>query len=88
MTVQAYIIMTQTERDAGEALNDVDAGLGARQINNSMADNLGRGSMQGLWVSPARLLNDVAYMRWVLTLGLLPIAVLDSETLFLPDPEI
>lgn len=36
------------------------------------------------WVSPARLLNDPDYQRWVPTLGLLPIHVLDSETLFPP----
>ncbi|MBY5581854.1 hypothetical protein [Rhizobium leguminosarum] len=87
MAVQAFIIMDQTQRDAAEALNDMDAILGARQVDNPLSNNLGSGTLVGKWVSPARLLNDPAYQRWVPTLGGLPIAVMDSETIFAPVEE-
>lgn len=84
MTVMAWIIMDQQQRDDATALNDEDAALGARQIDNSLANNLGQGTLLGKWVAPARLLNDPDYSRWVETLGTLPIAVMDSDTLFVP----
>jgi hypothetical protein len=84
MTVQAWIIMTQTERNDATALDDEDAMLGAQQIDNPLSNNLGQGTLVGKWVAPARLLNDAAYARWVPSLGSLPIAVMDSDTLFIP----
>lgn len=84
MTVQAFIIMTQQQRDDATELDDEEAMLGARQIDNPLANNLGQGVLVTAWVAPARLLNDFEYQRWVPTLGSLPIAVMDSETLFLP----
>jgi hypothetical protein len=87
MTVLAWIIMTQQQRDAATALDDEEAMLGARQIDNPLSNNLGQGTLVGKWVAPARLLNDPDYSRWVPTLGALPIAVMDSDTLFLPPPE-
>lgn len=83
MTVQAWIIMDQTQRDDATALDDENAMLGARQIENPLANNLGHGTLVGQWVAPARLLNDPDYVRWVPTLGSLPIAVMDSDTLFI-----
>ncbi len=87
MTVQAFIIMTQQQRDDATLLDDEDAMLGARQVDNPLSNNLGLGTLVGKWVAPARLLNDQEYVRWVLSLGVLPIAVMDSETLFVPLPE-
>jgi len=84
MTVQAWIVMDQTQRDAAEALNDDDVALGSRQIDNSLANNLGYGTLVGNWVAPARLLNDPDYSRWIATLGAYPIHVMDSDTLFVP----
>lgn len=84
MTVQAWIVMTAAQKEAATALDDEDAILGAREIGNTLANNLGYGTLVGQWVSPARLLNDPDYLRWVPTLGTLPIHVMDSETLFLP----
>jgi len=84
MTVQAWIVMTAAQKEAATALDDEDAMLGAREIGNTLANNLGYGTLVGQWVSPARLLNDPDYLRWVPTLGTLPIHVMDSETLFLP----
>lgn len=86
MTVQAYILMTQEQRDPAEALDDVNAALGSQEIVNTLANNLGFGTLVGQWVSPARLLNDPAYVRWYDSLGTLPIHVMDSETLFAPPP--
>lgn len=88
MTVQAYIVMTPAQRDAAELLNDEDVAIGAQEITNPMANNLGLGVLVGKWVAPARLLNDPDYSRWASSLGSLPISVLDSETLFLPPPEL
>lgn len=88
MTVQAFIIMTQSERDAATLLDDADAMLGARQVDNPLSNNLGLGTLVGKWVAPARLLNDPSYTRWVPTLGVLPISVMDSDTLFLPPQEV
>lgn len=84
MTVQAWIVMTTAEKNAATLLDDDDAMLGAREIANPLADNLGYGALVGKWVAPARLLNDAEYDRWLSTLGLLPIYVMDSDTLFLP----
>lgn len=86
MTVQAWILMTASEKDAATLLDDHNAMLGAREVTNLLANNLGYGVLVGKWVAPARLLNDPDYIRWVPTLGLLPIHVLDSETIF-PPPE-
>lgn len=84
MTVQAYILMTQEERDDATELDGGGVALGAQQIDNPLANNLGYGTIVGMWVSPARLLNDSDYVRWVPTLGTLPIHVMDSATLLLP----
>lgn len=84
MTVQAYIVMTTAEKDAATLLDDEDAMLGALEIANPLANNLGYGTLVGQWVAPARLLNDPDYVRWVAPLGSLPIYVMDSDTLFVP----
>lgn len=87
MTVQAFIVMTTAEKNAASALDDDEVALGARQVTNALANNLGYGTLVGNWVSPARLLNDPDYARWVPSLGTLPIHVMDSETLFVPPPD-
>lgn len=84
MAVLAFIVMTTSEKNAATLLDDEEAMLGAREIDNPLADNLGHGILVGKWVAPARLLNDELYARWVPTLGLLPIHVLDSDTIFIP----
>lgn len=87
MTVLAYIVMTTSEKDAATLLDDEEAILAAREIDNPLADNLGYGVLLGKWVAPARLLNDELYVRWVQTLGLLPIHILDTDVIFIPPPE-
>ena len=88
MTVQAWIVMTTSEKTAATLLDDEDAMLGAREVTNTLANNLGFGTLVGKWVAPARLLNDTAYVRWVPTLGVLSIYVLDSDTIFPPPEEV
>lgn len=85
MTVQAWIIMSQAERDAAVALNDTTAKVLPRAIDNPLANNLGEGVLVSKYVAPARLLNDPLYVRWVDTLGTLPIRTMDSDALFVPD---
>lgn len=84
MTVQAWIVMDSQQRDDATALDGNGVALGAQQIENALANNLGYGTIVGMWVAPARLLNDPDYVRWVPTLGTLPIHVMDSATLFIP----
>lgn len=86
MTVLAFIIMTPSQKDEATLLDDNEAMLGALEIVNPLANNLGHGTLVGKWIAPARLLNNPLYVRWVPTLGLLPILVLDSETIFPPPP--
>lgn len=88
MTVQAWIALTPAQKTAAVALDDEDAALGPRPVDNSLANNLGYGALLGQWVAPARLLNDPDYSRWVPSLGSLPIYVMDSDTLFSPPPAI
>lgn len=84
MPVQAFIVLATEQKTAAVALNDDDAAVAPMEINNTLANNLGFGTLVGLFVLPARLLNDPAYAAWVPPLGTLPIHVMDSETLFVP----
>ena len=84
MPVQAFIVLDTAQKDAAAALNSPDAAVMPQAITNPLANNLGFGALVGLFVLPARLLNDAAYAAWVPSLGSLPIHVMDSETLFLP----
>lgn len=84
MTVQAYIVMTEAQKNAATLLDDEEINLGAQEITNPLADNLGYGTLVGKWVSPARLLNDPDYARWVPTLGTYDIHIFDTDTLWVP----
>jgi len=84
MAVSAWIVMTTAQKDEATLLDDNNAMIGARVIDNPLANNLGQGTLVGKWVAPARLLNDPEYSRWVPTLGALPIVVMDSDTIFIP----
>lgn len=86
MTVQAYIIVTTPQKNAAILLDNTEQMLGPRQVDNPLANALGEGTLVGKWVSPARLLNDPEYVRWVPEMEGYPIRVFDSETLFLPKP--
>ncbi|MGV3553068.1 hypothetical protein [Rhizobium sp.] len=83
MPTQTWIVMTQSERDAATNLDGYSVMLGARLIDNPLADGLGLGKLIGRWVAPARLLYDLDYRRWVAVLGALSIIVIESETLFI-----
>lgn len=85
MTTMAFIVLTPEQAEAAELLNGDGVALGARSINSPLADNLGLGSLIGMRVAAARLLNDPDYQRWVPALGTCPIHVMDSDTLFLPE---
>jgi len=82
MVTMAFIVMSQEQRDAGEALNGDGIALGARKIDNPPADALGLGTLVGKWVSPARLLEDQEYARWIPALAVCPVHVMDSAMLF------
>lgn len=87
MTVMAFIILTPQQAEDSTELNGGDYNVAPMEITNTLADNLGHGTLVGQFVLPARLLNDPGYAPWVPSLGSLPIHVLDSETIFLPQPE-
>lgn len=84
MTVQAWIVMDGTQKDAAVLLNDDDIQVQPPEITNALANNLGYGTLVGQFIVGARLLNDPDYTRWVPTLGTYPIYVMDSDTLFVP----
>lgn len=84
MTVQAWIILDATQATDARGLNDSDHGVDPMEVANPLAANLGIPDLVGKFVLPARLLNDLGYVRWVPSLGGLPIHVLDSDTLFGP----
>ncbi|MGO4334962.1 hypothetical protein AB4037_08605 [Labrys sp. KB_33_2] len=84
MTVQAFIVLDTDQKNAAAALNSPDAAVMPQVVTNTLANNLGFGTLVGLFVLPARLLNDPAYAAWVPSLGTLPIHIMDSETLFVP----
>ncbi|MDR3495349.1 MAG: hypothetical protein P4L82_12180 [Ancalomicrobiaceae bacterium] len=87
MTVQAYLIFNSTVTVQVEALNNGDTAIIPRIINNPLANQLGYGPLQtdGDGVAGARILNDPEYERFWAICSTLPIQVMDSETLFLPE---
>lgn len=87
MTVQAWIVMDTTTKNAAIALNSEEITVAPMAVDNALANNLGYGTLVGSFVLPARLLNDPDYTPWVTLLGSLPIHVMDSDTLFQPIPD-
>lgn len=85
MAVQAMILMTTEQNNAAKALDNEDRRLGGRQINNPLANSLGLGALVGLWIAPARLLNNQDYAEYIAAVEGCPIHVFDSEVLFLPE---
>ena len=87
MTVQAWLIFTTAQKDDALAINDTTeqpVRVEPREINNTLANNLGEGTLVGKWVAPARLLNDAMYADFYTLCTPLPIRTMDSEVLFLP----
>lgn len=86
MVTQAFILMDTTQKDLATAEDNMDRRLGARVIDNPLANALGLGTLVGKWVAPARILNDLPlYAEYVPIMENWPIYVFDSETLFVPD---
>jgi hypothetical protein len=88
MTVQAWIIMTPQQQSDATLLDDENQMIGGREIDNSLANNLGEGTLVGKFVVGARILNDPDYVRWVSSLGSLPIRAMDSDVLFVPSQDV
>jgi len=90
MTVQAWLLFDQTQRDDGMELNEGSVGqIDPRKIDNPLANQLGDGDIDNdHYVCPARLLNDPDYTAFYDFCSVLPIRTWDSEVLFLPDPEV
>uniref|UniRef100_UPI0030187FB0 hypothetical protein n=1 Tax=Kaistia sp. MMO-174 TaxID=3081256 RepID=UPI0030187FB0 len=80
MPTFAMILMTNTQKNSAVLLDYPGVSLGPRQIDNTLANSLGEGTLVGKWVSPARLLNDPDYAVWVPFFDGYPIRVFDSET--------
>lgn len=74
----------------------IDSATPGSGINtNQDADGFGVGdpiTLLGNYVAPVRMVNDPAYLQYVpdmvAYLLTLPAALLENETIFLPDPEI
>lgn len=87
MASQAWLIFNDEQKAEAEALNDSDARVEPRTIDNPMANQLGEGELLGKHVAPARLLNDPPYQRWNEFCSQLPIRTIDSDVLFMPAVE-
>jgi len=81
MTIIAWIRMSAAERDAATLLDDDEARLGARLVDNPAS------TFAGLWVAPSRLLGDPLYQRWWPSLAALPQMSASTDDLFLPPPD-
>lgn len=79
MAVQTFIIMTTAQKNAAEALNDGDAAVMPRLVDNALA-----GALLNKYVAPARILNDPAYTRWYASLSVLDRQIIDSDMIFAP----
>ena len=86
MTVLAMILLTPAQATAAENLNTYSVRVDCREIDNPLANQLGEGTLVGLSILPARLLNDPMYVAWYSMCSVLPIRTLDSDILFLPPP--
>ncbi|NEJ15522.1 hypothetical protein GR211_22145 [Rhizobium leguminosarum] len=85
MPVLAMIIMDGTERAAAMELNEVGVvAVNPRLIDNPLANQLGYGTLLGMYVTGAQLMNDPASERWYEMFSDNDIRVLDSEVIFLP----
>lgn len=87
MTVAAMIVLTGTQRDAAMLLNQGSEGINVNPIpiNNDMANNLGYGTLVGLYVLNAARLNDSAWVAiWGEMFASNPIYVLDTDTIYEP----
>lgn len=80
MTVQTFVIMTAADKSAAQALNDDNAAVMPRLVDNTLAPS----DIAGKWVAPARILNDPAYGRWFDSLSVLPRQILDADMIFAP----
>lgn len=87
MTILAMIRMTTAQRTAAQALDNEDRKIGGRQIDNPLANLTGDGVIVGDWLVAARALNDPDYTAYVALLEDCPIRVIDTDVMFLPDPE-
>ncbi|XAI95111.1 hypothetical protein [Microcystis phage Mwe-JY13] len=87
MTVQAWLIFPGDKAIEVLSLNTESVSIIPRAINNPLANLLGYGLLQanGSKVAPARILNDPDYSGFWSFCSVLQIAVMDSETLFLPE---
>jgi hypothetical protein len=79
MSVQTFIILTPAQKASAEALNDGNAAVMPRLVDNPLA-----GDILNKYVAPARILNDPAYARWFVSLTGLPRQILDSDMIFAP----
>lgn len=88
----SFILMTEAECFAARALDVPDSGIafGGRIIDNSLANNIGHGTLVGgatdYYVNDARLLNDPEYQHYRAVCENLPIITVDPDVLFVPPP--
>ena len=94
MPVLAVYILDAGQRIAAEELNKSDEAkakgvkVEPRLINNCLADTLGYGVLVGKYELPARILNDPLMQVWRPMLEILTPIIVDTETLFLSEPEV
>lgn len=88
MTVFAFTVLTEAQRDAVVAVNGTPAAFGVainpRLIDNPMADELGFGVLTGSYICQAALRNDETYSAFHEALAAGTIRLLDTDTVIVP----
>ena len=88
MTVFAFIVLTEAQKDAVLAVNGTPGAFGVeinpRLIDNPMADELGYGTLTGAYICQAALRNEETYAPWHEPLAAGTIRLLDTDTVVLP----
>ena len=84
MVMINWIVLTAQDCIDVVSLNGEHARIEPREINNPAANNLGKGTLLGLFVIASRVLNNNVYDRWIDLLDNFPRHDIDSDSLFLP----
>jgi hypothetical protein len=87
MTILAMLRMTPAVRAQAQLLDNSDRVIGGRQIDNPLANLTGDGVIVGDWLVGAQVLNDPDYTAYLPVLQDCLIRVIDTDVMFLPDPE-
>jgi hypothetical protein len=85
--IQTWILVPTAGIAALRNLNQKDAAVEPRLIDDPAANTLGFGMLLGKYVLPARIADDPRYSRWASRIAAIPRGDADAEDLFLPSTD-